>query len=98
MITVTQDGCQGGKSTMEHFWEEFKQKKHQKQVDVYTWTQFTEGTCTGCLHLDPVQFQDHHPTISPKLHSSQVLALDDLKSLCVLLTIEHHQKQEYHKM
>ena len=39
-------------------------------VSVYILIQLTEGTCTGCLHLDPGQLQQHHPTAS-NVHSFQ---------------------------
>ena len=71
-----------------------KQKEDLKQVSVYTKTQLTEGTCSGCLHLDPAHSQHHHPSPAPQLYSSQVVALENPESLCVLLTIGHHQKQE----
>ena len=65
-------------------------------VSVYIWTQLTEGTCNGCLHLDPGQLQQHHPPAS-NFHSSQDQALENLESLSVHLN-DHHQKQELHKM
>ena len=53
-------------------------------VSVYIWTQLTEGTCTGCLHLDPGQLQQHHPPAS-NFHSSQVQALGKSRfTLCAL--------------
>ena len=42
-------------------------------VSVYTRTQLTEGSCNGCIHLDPVHLLFHH-------HPSAVLqTLEQLK-------------------
>ena len=71
-----------------------KKKEDLKHVSVYTKTQLTEGTCSGCLHLDPAHSQHHHPSPAPQLNSSQVKAFENPESLSVLLTVDHHQKQE----
>ena len=44
-------------------------------VSVYIWTQLTQGTYTGCLHLDPAQLQQRHPP-ALQFNRSQVDVLE----------------------
>ena len=43
-------------------------KNMEEQVSVYTRTQLTEGSCNGCLHLDPALLQFHQ--VPPIFNSS----------------------------
>ena len=45
-----------------------KNMEEQVRVSVYTRTQLTEGSCNGCLHLDPALLQFHQ--VQPIFNSS----------------------------